>query len=94
LLRRGSWNGRQLIPESWVAESLTPGALNPNYGLLWWLNTAGKHHRSAPQTSFYASGAGGNLTWIAPDRDLVGVLRWTDPSAVDTFAHLVRQGLA
>ncbi len=93
MLRRGEWNGKRIIPESWVAESLKPCALNPNYGLLWWLNTAGGRYKSAPETSVFASGAGGNLTWVAPDQDLVAVLRWTDPSAVDTFARLIMQAM-
>ena len=36
-----------------------------------------------------ASGAGGNLTWIDPDHDIVAVLRWIDPAARDGFMRLV-----
>jgi CubicO group peptidase (beta-lactamase class C family) len=93
MLRRGEWNGKRIIPAAWVVESLQPCALNRNYGLLWWLNTNGGRVKSAPHNSFFASGAGGNLTWIAPDQDLVAVLRWIDPSAVDTFARLIMQAL-
>ena len=93
MLRRGDWNGNQIIPESWVAESLTPCALNPNYGLLWWLNTHSGRYRSAPASSFFASGAGGNITWVAPDQDLVAVMRWIDPASVDTFTRLIMQAI-
>jgi len=85
MLRRGVWEGRRLLPEAWIEESLRPCALNPNYGLLWWLNTGRTRYPSASETSFFASGAGGNITWIDPDRDLVAVMRWMDPSAVDGF---------
>jgi len=93
MLRRGEWQGRRIVPESWVAESLTPCALNPNYGLLWWLNTGHGRYRSAPESSFFASGAGGNLTWIAPDHDLVAVMRWLDPAGADTFIRLIMQAI-
>jgi CubicO group peptidase (beta-lactamase class C family) len=93
MLRRGEWGGRRILPEAWIVESLTPCALNPNYGLLWWLNTRHGRHKSAPERSFYASGAGGNLTWVAPEQDLVAVMRWIDPTAADTFIRLIMQAL-
>jgi CubicO group peptidase (beta-lactamase class C family) len=93
MLRGGEWNGRRVLSESWVRESLRPCAQNPNYGLLWWLNTGRGRYRSAPETSFFASGAGGNITWVAPDQDLVAVMRWIDPASVDTFTRLIMQAL-
>ena len=93
MLRRGEWDGRRILPESWITESLRPCLLNPVYGLLWWLNTAKGRYSSAPDDSFFASGAGGNLTWVAPDQELVAVLRWTDPTAVDTVIRLTMQAL-
>ena len=69
MLRRGEWGGRRLLPERWIAESLQPCALNPVYGLLWWLNTGGRRYPSATEASCFASGAGGNVTWIDPAHD-------------------------
>jgi len=94
MLQRGEWGGRRILPESWIAESLKPCALNPNYGLLWWLNTRLGRYKSAPESSFFASGAGGNLTWVAPDQQLVAVMRWIDPGAADTFMRLIMQSMA
>ena len=94
MLRQGEWNGRRILPNSWIAESLAPCALNPNYGLLWWLNTGHGRYKSAPERSFLASGAGGNITWVSPDHDMVAVMRWIDPTAVDTFARLLMQAIA
>lgn len=91
MLRRGEWAGKRLLPEAWVAESLVPCPLNPNYGLLWWLNTNRSRYPSAPADSFFASGAGGNITWVAPSLDLVAVMRWIDTTAVDTFTRLIMQ---
>jgi len=93
MLRRGDWNGRRILPASWIEQSLRPCALSPNYGLLWWLNTGHGRYKSAPEASFFASGAGGNLTWVAPEQELVAVLRWTDPTAMDTFMRLIMQAV-
>lgn len=93
MLHRGEWAGKRILPESWIAESLIPCALNPNYGLLWWLNTNHGRFKSAPEGSFFASGAGGNLTWIEPGHDLVAVMRWLDPAAIDTFIRLIMQAM-
>ena len=46
---------------------------------------------SASEVSYSARGAGGNLTWIDPDNDLVAVLRWIDPAARDGFMRLVTE---
>jgi len=90
MLQRGSWNGRQVLPEDWIARSVQPCALNPTYGLLWWLNTRHLRYPHAPEDSVFAVGAGGNLTWIDPTNDIVAVLRWIDPAAVDGFiAHVL-----
>ena len=72
----------------WIDESLKPCALNPNYGLLWWLNTGRTRYPSATERSFFASGAGGNITWIDPSNDQVAVMRWMDPASVDGFIRL------
>jgi len=83
--RGGLWQGRQLLPESWVAEMRRPCAINPQYGLLWWLNTGRALFPSAPGSSYAARGAGSNVIWIDPDHDLVAVLRWIDAASADGF---------
>jgi CubicO group peptidase (beta-lactamase class C family) len=85
LLRRGMWGGHRILSEAWIEQMLEPCLLNPQYGYLWWLNTNRGLYPSAPAASFYARGAGGNLTWIDPENDIVAVLRWTDPAAMDGF---------
>jgi CubicO group peptidase (beta-lactamase class C family) len=93
MLRRGEWEGKRILPEHWIAESLRPCSLNPTYGLLWWLNQDHRRYRSAPTSSFFASGAGGNITWVDPEHDVVAVMRWLDPTAVDTFIRLIIQAM-
>ncbi len=89
MLRRGDWDGEPVLSPNWVAESLKPCPLNPNYGLLWWLNTGHSRYPSAPATGFWASGAGGNVTWVDPEHDIVVVLRWADPACLDQFHRLL-----
>ena len=60
-----------------------PCALNPEYGLLCWLNTGRRQFPSAPEASFAARGAGSNVIWIDPERELVVVMRWIDKPHVD-----------
>jgi len=84
-LHDGVWDGRRLLPEGWVAACRTPCALNPHYGLLWWLNTGRTRWPSASAESACFSGAGGNVTWMDPAWDLVAVVRWLNPTALDGF---------
>ncbi len=62
-LNRGRWDGQQIVPAQWIAESTAP---NPNdYGYYWWLRGSG------PDVSYSAAGSGGNLICCVPGRDLV-----------------------
>jgi len=79
-LQDGVWDGRRLLPEGWVAACRTACALNPSYGLLWWLNSNRAKWPSAPEDCFAFSGAGGNLTWVSPGHRVVLVARWLDPA--------------
>lgn len=92
-LRQGAWAGQRVLPAVWVAECRTPCALNPSYGLLWWLNTGRAKWPTASEGAFCFSGAGGNLTWMEPAEDLVVVLRWTDPARVDAVMAAVRAAI-
>ena len=92
-LARGAWAGTRLVPEEWFALSTQPCPLNAQYGFLWWLNADGTRFPSAARDAFFASGAGGNLTWVDPSSGIVAVLRWTDPAAMDGFVGRVRAAL-
>jgi CubicO group peptidase (beta-lactamase class C family) len=89
MLRGGEWSGRRILSQEWIERMRVPCPLNPQYGYFWWLNTDRGWLPSAPAGSYFASGAGGNLTWIDPEHDLVAILRWTDPAARDGFARML-----
>ena len=69
-LRRGDWNGRQIIPEAWVVDSTTVSheAAWTNYKYLWWIPRS-EHGR------FMAVGNLGQFIYVAPDKDLL-ILRF------------------
>lgn len=91
--REGRWAGREIVPRTFVSEMLRPCELNPEYGLCWWLNTGRRQFPSAPEWTYAARGAGSNVVWIDPARDLVVVVRWIDKASVDGFVKLVVDGI-
>lgn len=69
-LRKGEWDGKQVLPQTWVAQSLqtqSPGGdpENDAYGYLWWIGKEGGH------AVYFAAGWGGQFIQIVPDLDLV-----------------------
>jgi CubicO group peptidase (beta-lactamase class C family) len=93
LLQGGVWGTRRILSAEWIRRMREPCVLYPQYGYLWWLNTGRQMYPSASEASYCASGAGGNLTWIDPDNDIVAVLRWIDPAARDGFMRLVSSAI-
>jgi len=83
--RNGDWEGRQLIPTSWIAAIRTPSPVYPRYGLLWWLNTKREPYPGVPETSFFARGAGSSVLWVDQDLALTAVFRWIDQKKIADF---------
>lgn len=84
--RNGKWNGKQLIPESWIKLARTPTPVQPTYGFMnWYLNTDKKSWPSAPETAFAHVGNGTNIIYCDPENDLVVVLRWINGGSIDPF---------
>ncbi len=82
-LRRGRWEGQQLIPHEYLEAStrtqVVPGVsmvVPDTYGYLWWVSTVG------PYASFYALGYGGQTIYVIPALDvvLVTTARWEVPA--------------
>jgi CubicO group peptidase (beta-lactamase class C family) len=88
------WGERRLLDAAWLSESRKPCPINPQYGLLWWLNTGRVQFPGAPETAFAARGAGSNVIFIDPDRDLVAVVRWIDRASLPGFVHLLMESIA
>jgi CubicO group peptidase (beta-lactamase class C family) len=71
-LRRGNWNGTQIIPADWVRQSTTSYSETTGfgegfgYGYLWWVHGYGLN-----LDAFSARGALGKYIIVVPERDLV-----------------------
>lgn len=73
-LDRGRWQGRQVVPATWVTASLAKHSVVQNviYGYLWWLK-----YLDAGGTRYYgaaAQGNGGQRIWVLPQQHLVAVV--------------------
>lgn len=71
----GRWNGRQVVPRSWVAESIRPHVRideRNNFGYLWWLTSVEVGGREV--RTHYMTGSGGNKVFVVPELDLVAVI--------------------
>ncbi len=75
-LRKGLWQGQQLLPAEWVEQIVQPTESRPDYGYMWWLNIGKQRLPAAPESAYYAAGFGGNYVYVDNQHDLVIVLRW------------------
>jgi CubicO group peptidase (beta-lactamase class C family) len=94
-LRQGNWGGEQLVSESWFRQAVTPTDIKKDYGYMWWLNTDRALFPAAPESAFFALGAGStNVIFVDPEHDLVTVTRWVDGGEhVNEFIRLVLEAV-
>lgn len=88
VLANGAWNGRQIVPASWINDMLQPRlptTWSAQYGYHWYLETFAGHRMAL------AMGNGGQRVMILPDLDLVVAVtagnyddpeQWRTPVAV------------
>jgi CubicO group peptidase (beta-lactamase class C family) len=70
-LNGGVWDGQQVVPQEWVAESTSPQiatGYGSRYGYLWWV------HPSEHVPTYEAIGYGGQSLYIVPSLDMVIVV--------------------
>jgi CubicO group peptidase (beta-lactamase class C family) len=93
-LRNGNWNGKQLIPRSWIDLSKTPTPVQPDYGFMnYYLNLEQKQIPAAPKSAFFHLGAGTNLIYVDPENDLLVVTRWIPNGDKAELIRLVLESL-
>ncbi len=90
LLRGGEHAGRRLLSRGWIERMMAPCPIAPFYGMLVWRNGSARPvYPSASPSSVFMIGAGGHVTWIDPERDLVVASRWVQPEHTDAlFARI------
>lgn len=91
-LQKGMWNGEQIIPKDWVAESTvhsapTIGERGAGYGYQWWVPMP---QDGANKGDFFAVGIYGQYIYVNPARGLViaknaADREFTEP--VDGYVH-------
>jgi len=74
VLQHGQWNGRQVVPAEWIAESTRPHIdtgieAGLQYGYQWWLGKV--KVGGAEQAWIGGIGNGGQRMWILPALDMV-----------------------
>jgi len=73
-LRAGQWGGEQVVPSSWVQDSVTDTATSySGYGYQWWLDAGG----GGIPPYFSARGHDGQFIYVVPSLDLVVVRNGT-----------------
>ena len=86
-LNGGRFEGKQVISEAWVRESLTPRTRSWRdtrrlYGYCWWIREL------AGFRTFYAWGYGGQFIFVVPDLELVAVTTSSTAPGGDRRDHL------
>ncbi|MEJ2164494.1 MAG: serine hydrolase [Desulfobacterales bacterium] len=76
-LHKGQWNGRRIVSEDWVNESVRDHVsqnvfLGTGYGYQWWCGKS-KINGQVVET-FYAAGHGGQYIFVCPALDCVAVV--------------------
>lgn len=71
LLRKGMWDGKQIVPEPFVMaatrrQNAGGSPVGLPYGYMWWALPS-----DAPRPTFMASGYAGQFVWVDPALDLV-----------------------
>lgn len=89
--QNGIWNGKQILPRSFVEKSLQPRFSNsPEYGYGWWL------HQINGKRVFYMRGHLGQFVIVLPEEELIivrlghlkGKQTTTDPHSNDLYVYV------
>jgi len=78
-LNDGVWNGERILPEGWVAYSMTPApsAKMGEYGAQWWLNRGApekpeiRKYPELPPDAYWADGFEEQFVMVIPGKKLV-----------------------
>jgi CubicO group peptidase (beta-lactamase class C family) len=88
-LNEGTWNGKRIVPESWIRFARTPAPstrdLGRIYGGQFWL--VPDDFTDLPQDAYSTAGSRGQFTIIIPSHDLIIVRRGEDWLSRDGFSN-------
>jgi len=93
-LRKGNWNGEQIISEEWINKSKSPTSVQTNYGYMnYFLNTDKNEIPAAPESAFFHLGAGTNMVYVDEENDLLIVTRWIKNEKKADLVKMVLESL-
>ena len=69
-LRKGQWDGQQIVSEEWVDKAIAPSSAFEGYGYQWWPVVPGS---GLPDDTYSARGLNGQFIYVIPSLDLVVV---------------------
>jgi CubicO group peptidase (beta-lactamase class C family) len=83
MLKKGNWNGEQIIDESWINTITTRKVEVPQadggggYGYMWWVNDGGRFstYGNIPADAFSAQGNQSQIILVVPSKNVVIVHR-------------------
>lgn len=78
-MRGGVWEGARVLPEGWVDFARTPTPQADFYGAGWWIGMPG----GGPEGVFRASGRGGQVILLVPEKDLIVVRLGNNEGGID-----------
>lgn len=98
VLQNGSWNGEQIVPKEWTAESTKPYVAESeffDYGYQWWYRSTGNrswwenpvHGSKNEHDMFLALGYGGQFIMVIRDLNMVIVTTSSDYNEDNGMAH-------
>ena len=97
MLRKGKWNGKEVISEDWIKTTTTPfstfkevhpsGSGYFSYGYMWWIFDS-SYYKSRPalEGAYMARGAGGQFICIIPKLDTI--IAWKTDTTNDKSTSL------
>lgn len=100
----GSWGGRRILPEGWMAYSTspTPKSAKGEYGAFFWLNRgspgnpADRNYPDMPTDLFWADGYQGQEIFVCPSLGLVAVrlgMTWSGDWGSGAFLGGLRKAI-
>jgi CubicO group peptidase (beta-lactamase class C family) len=88
-IKNGVWEGKQIVPQQWIKQSVTPqadvGEDGWKYGFQWWLVPFGD---KKDKFAWTAEGFGGQQMFVVPEYNLIAVFTgWSILPSTETAKH-------
>ena len=90
MLRKGNWEGQQLIASTAVEQTTTDSGTQGNGAVGWWSNNEASSE-SLPRDAFWGAGAGHQVLLVVPSLRLIAVRNGESLSSTTNFDTALRE---